>query len=369
MKAAIMGRSMRPPLTGIGRYTRNLVTHLAPLVSPESLTLFVTRESDILHAPGIRTVAAPLPTPHEAFRAAWEHSVVPYQALRTGLDVYHSPNYTLPLILGCASVVTVHDLAFLDPRFHNRRLQLYLRLLTKRSLKAATRVIAVSEYTKRQVEERYPFIAGKVSVVYSGLDPSFLPEEAPASSQSNGRRPYILFVGSVEPRKNLPRLIRAFERAVQGSGLPHELVLCGPWGWRYDNVIAALDRSPVRDRIRRVGYMPSNELRELYAHADLLAYPSLDEGFGFPILEAMSTGTPVVTADRGAPPEISGGAAVTVDPTSVSAITEALERVLTDRALATELAEKGRLRAGQFSWKRAAEQTLAVYQEAMEAHR
>jgi hypothetical protein len=126
----MMARSMRPPLTGIGRYTRNLALNLAPLLD-QPLTIFVTREVRGLRNLRCERVRAPLPTPHEALRAAWEQTVVPYEVRRRGIEVYHSPNYTLPLALSCPSVVTVHDLAFLDSRFHNRRLQMYLRLLTR----------------------------------------------------------------------------------------------------------------------------------------------------------------------------------------------------------------------------------------------
>jgi glycosyltransferase involved in cell wall biosynthesis len=251
----------------------------------------------------------------------------------------------------------------MDPHFHNRRLRIYLKLLTKSSLRRAAQVIAVSEYTKLELEQQFPFLSGRVSVVYSGLDPIFLKALAGIEHRS-GERPYILFVGSIEPRKNLPRLIRAFERAMTSTGLPHELVLCGPWGWRYQPVTEALRRSPMRDRIRHVGYVPASELPGLYAGADLLAYPSLDEGFGFPIIEAMSMGTPVITSDRAAPPEVAAGAAITAPPRDVNAIAAGIERVLTDRDLANDLSDRGRARAAEFTWERAAAGTFEVYRRA-----
>lgn len=350
---------MRPPLTGIGRYTLNLAANLAPLVAPDRLTLFLTREVCDLNGLDCDRVVSPFATPHEVFRAAWEHIAVPFEARRHGIDVYHSPNYTLPLVLPCPAVVTVHDLAFMDPRFHNRRLQVYLKLLTGISLRRAARVIAVSDYTRSQIEQRFPHVKGKVSVVYSGLDPSFVGEAQLV--RRNGARPYILFVGSIEPRKNLRRLVRAYEIAMRSTGLPHELVLCGPWGWRYKPIAQSLEESPLRDRIRHIGYVPPADLPGLYANADLLAYPSLDEGFGFPIIEAMSAGTPVITSDRAAPPEVAAGAALTVPPENVDAIAAAIASVLTDSALATDLAEKGRARAADFSWTRTAEQTMDIF--------
>lgn len=365
MKVSIMARSLRPPLTGIGRYTYNLASTAARQLAPDPLTLFVTREVKDLDGLRCRTIVAPLPTPHEVFRAAWEQTIVPLSVRRNGLDVFHSPNYTLPITLPCPSVVTVHDLAFTDRRFHKARLRLYLTLLTKFSLRRADHIIAVSEYTKSQVETRFPFVTGRISVVYSGLDSTFAsaPPTGGNGSSRNGHRPYVLFVGSIEPRKNLPRLIRAFEQAMSATGLPHDLVLCGPWGWKYGAVEEALRRSPLRDRIHHTGYVPSADLPSLYAGADLLAYPSLDEGFGFPVLEAMASGTPVVTSDRSALPEVAGGAAVTVPPSDEGAIADAISTVLSDRGLAIELAERGRERAAEFTWNRAAAQTIEIYRQ------
>jgi len=362
-----MARSLRPPITGIGRYTFNLASSIAEHLEPDVLTLYVTREVKDLRGIRCRKVVAPVPTPHEVFRAAWEQTLVPYSARRDGLDVFHSPNYTLPLGLPCPSVVTVHDLAFLDRRFHKARLRLYLTLLTKMSLRRADRIIAVSDYTRREVERHFPFTVGKVSVVYSGLDPAFRNGSSavaggpPAASD----KPYVLFVGSLEPRKNLPRLIRAFEHAMLDTGLPHELVLCGPWGWRYRPVKEALARSPMRQRIRHLGYVPSADLPSLYAGADLLAYPSLDEGFGFPVIEAMASGTPVLTSDRSALPEVAGGAAVTVTPTDEGAIAKGIVSVLSDQDLANSLVERGRERSAEFTWERAAAETVEIYRQAV----
>jgi len=363
VKIGLMARSLRPPITGIGRYTLNLASAVAQHLEPDELTLYVTREVKDLNGIRCRKVVAPVPTPHEVFRAAWEHTLVPYSARRDGINVFHSPNYTLPLGLPCPSVVTVHDLAFLDRRFHKARLRLYLTLLTKMSLRRADRIIAVSEYTKREVERHFPFAEGKVSVVYSGLDPAF---RNGASAHGGGPpaasdRPYVLFVGSIEPRKNLPRLIRAFERAMSDTGLPHELVLCGPWGWRYQPVKEALERSPMRRRIRHTGYVASADLPALYADADLLAYPSLVEGFGFPVLEAMASGTPVLTSDCSALPEVAGGAAVTVTPTDERAIADGIMRILSDRGLANRLAKRGRERSAEFTWERTAAETVQIY--------
>jgi glycosyltransferase involved in cell wall biosynthesis len=358
MKIGMMARSLRRPVTGIGRYTHALASAVSEQVGPQNFTLFLTREAA---ATGIsaQQVVCPVPTPHESLRALWEHTFVPLEVKRRAIDVYHSPNYTLPLNLPCAGVVTVHDLAFMEPNFHKTRLRLYLRLLTGISLRRAAKIIAVSEYTKHQIEQRFPRVRGRVSVVYSGLQPRFL------APQDSGHRlhlrPYVLFVGSVEPRKNLPRLVRAWERAVTANNLPHDLVLCGPIGWRYDASLNAIQNSPLRERIHQVGFVPETDLPHWYAGADLLLYPSLDEGFGFPVLEAMAAGTPVVSSDCSAIPEVAGDAAVLVNPKSVNAIADAITSVLTDQRLASDLIDRGRERASRFTWESAALETLAVY--------
>lgn len=371
MKVALMARSLRPPLTGIGRYTLNLARGLSESLSPGSVTLFVTRDSVDHNGIGCERVSAPLPTPHELLRGLWEQTLVPLDVRRRGIDVYHSPNYSLPLALPCTSVVTVHDLAFLDPRFHKLRMRFYLRVLTQMSLRRADHVIAVSEHTKQELEARFPQVAGRVSVVHPGLDPAF--SSPPARDRVNAfrrsvrqHRPYILFVGAIEPRKNLPRLIRAFEMAMAETRLPHDLVLCGPLGWRYGPTVQALRSSPLRQRIRHMGYVPADDLPLWYAGADLFAYPSLCEGFGFPPLEAMATGTPVLTSNSSSLPEVVGEAAVTAPPTSVEAIAGGMQRVLTDHDFADELRVRGPQRARAFTWAEAAARTIDIYRRSTE---
>ncbi len=366
MTVALMARSLRPPLTGIGRYTLNLARSLSELLSPGSVTLYVTRDSVGHNGIGCERASAPLPTPHELLRGLWEQTLVPLDVRRRGIQVYHSPNYSLPLALPCTSVVTVHDLAFLDPRFHKLRMRFYLRVLTQMSLRRADHVIAVSEHTKQELEARFPHVAGRISVVHPGLDPAFSSPPDGASIQSFRQRvgqtkPYILFVGAIEPRKNLPRLIRAFELAMAETGLHHDLVLCGPLGWRHGPTIQALRSSRLSHRIRQVGYIPDDDLLLWYAGADLFVYPSLYEGFGLPPLEAMATGTPVVTSDSSSLPEVVGDAAAAVSPTSVDAIAGAMQRVLTDRDFADKLRALGPQRAMEFTWKEAASRTVDIY--------
>lgn len=361
-----MGRSLRPPLTGIGRYTLNLARGLTAEPRAREVSLYVTRETPALGLDGCRVVRASIPTPHEVVRGIWEQTIVAQDVRRRGADLYHSPNYAIPLTLPCPSVLTIHDLSYLDPRFHRQRLRIYLRLFTDFSMRRASHVISVSEFTRSQVIERYPELASKVSVVHSGLDPQFSQQPDTQSVRAfleeiGQERPYILFVGSIEPRKNIPALVRAFETVARRSGLRHDLVMCGPWGWRYGASREAIEGSPLAERIRVLGYLPSSQLPLLYAGADLLAYPSLQEGFGFPPLEAMAMGTPVVTSNTSSLPEIAGDAALMIDPTDGAALADAIERVLTDATTASALVERGYARSRTFTWERATRNTFDIY--------
>jgi glycosyltransferase involved in cell wall biosynthesis len=362
-----MARSVRPGATGVGRFAENLVHALAQILSREELSVFSTTDARGHWHGAVRQICAPLPTPHELARAAWEQTLVPLQVAAMGVDVYHCPNYILPVALGCAAVVTFHDLAYLDPRLHRTRSHIYLTLLTAVAIRKAACVVAVSQHTRRALERRYPRVAGRVQVISEGIDPclkSPTPEELRAFQRRQGLdRPYILFVGTSEPRKNLPRLIRAFERLAQeNQSLRHDLVLVGPRGWRTGPTDAGIERSSVRDRIRRLGYVPNDDLWCWYAGADAFVYPSLEEGFGLPPLEAMALGVPTITSNTSALPEVVGQAAITVEPADEEALASAMELVLTDRDVAGRLRVAGPSRAARFSWADAAQRYVELYE-------
>jgi glycosyltransferase involved in cell wall biosynthesis len=358
-------------MTGIGRYTLNLLQHIGGSLSPDSMVVFAMRGQTPTDGVRAQRVVSPIPSGHELPRLFWEQALVPFDVRRLGIDVYHSPNHVLPLAMHCKSVVTVHDLAFLDSRLFNTRRFLYLNMLTRPSIRKADRIICISQYTKHELEQKFPWVRGKTRLVYQGLDGRFgEPPTAEAVTEFKVRRGldrYVLFVGALEPRKNLTRLIKAFGKAVQEAKLSHDLILCGPKGWRNRSIIEAWQASPVRERIHFASYVPDEEIPLWYAGAAALAYPSLSEGFGLPALEAMACGTPVVTSNCSALPEVVGDAAITVSPTSVRAISDALVRVLTDDALARMLSKAGLEQSRRFNWETAAAETVAIYREAASA--
>jgi glycosyltransferase involved in cell wall biosynthesis len=364
-----MGRSLRGRFSGVVRYTHDLITALAPILGKE-LVVFLTQAGDSLAETGVKEIRAPFPTPNEYTRAVWEQALVPLQVSRLGIDVYHSPNYIVPAALACPSVVTIHDLAFTEPTFHRLRSRLYLRAMTQIALHKASRVICVSDYTRRRLLEIHPEIEQKVRVIGEGVGHQFNPMPDEVVDVFKRRHllhaPFVLFVGTLEPRKNLVRLVRAFGLAADMTGAPHLLAIAGANGWKNDPLRSMLRSSPVCDRIRLLGYLSEDDLPVAYSAADVFAYPSLDEGFGLPPLEAMACGTPVLTSTSGAIPEVVGDAALTVDPEDVTALAHGLARVMTDATMRTNLVAAGFRQANQFEWATVAQRTLAVYREAVQ---
>src|SRR5262249_46243770 len=275
----------------VGRYATNLILALADLLPQRSLSVFLTRDAQSRWNGAVQEIRAPFRTPNEYARAFWEQTVVPLQTAALSCDVYHSPNYILPAALSCPGVVPIHDPASLQRRLHRLTSHVYLTALTALALRRARAVVAVSEHTRRAIEARYPHAVGRVEVIYEGVDPALAPPSPDDLRTFRDRLgidfPYILFVGTQEPRKNLVRLVAAFERAHAQAGVPQRLVLVGPRGWKLAALDAAIAASPLRARIDRIGYVPDRELACWYAGSDLFVYPSLDEGFGLPPLEAM----------------------------------------------------------------------------------
>jgi glycosyltransferase involved in cell wall biosynthesis len=367
MHVGLMGRSVRPGATGIGRHTANLIRELGKLLPKGKLTVFLTQDAPRLWNDDVQEVRAPWPTPNEYARAFWEQTVVPQQVMNLGVDIYHSPNYILPLRdMHCPSIVTVHDLSFRRRALHRLKSHLYLSIMTGLALRRAQAVVAVSEYTKRMIETNYPRVLGRVEAIYGGITPTLSKPTAEEVRDFRQREsletPYVLFVGTLEPRKNLVRLVHAFEKAIQRTDLPHQLILLGPRGWKTRSLDLAIANSPYRSRIRCPGYVSDNDLSCWYVSADLFIYPSIEEGFGLPVLEAMSLGVPVITSNRSSLPELAGNAALTIDPFDLEALSEAIIEMLTDMSLAENLRAVGKQRAKQFSWEKTARKHLWLYE-------
>lgn len=282
-------------------------------------------------------------------------------------DVLHV-TYNAPLVSPCRTVVTVHDVSFrLFPKFFSLRDRLLFVTVFRWSLHKASAVITVSYAARNDILRFYPFLSGKVFVTYEAASDYFAPvcendKVEVVLSQYGICRPFILAVGNLQPRKNLGRLIEAYRLLSRVMENPPALVLVGKPGYGYSNLIAQCNDLRSSGQLIMTGYVPLDDLRVLYSAASLFVYPSLYEGFGLPVLEAMACGTPVVTSNISALPEIADDAAILVDPTDVRDIARAMEAVLSNEALAKELSKRGLRRAREFSWERTARETREIYE-------
>jgi glycosyltransferase involved in cell wall biosynthesis len=359
---------------GIGRYTSDLVRALARVDPTDRFTLFSseppTKERAFPAAPNLQPHLVGLG--NRRLTIAWHRLRLPIPAelLMGNADVIHGPDFSLPPALHARRVVTVHDLAFLThPECALPSLVTYLNRVVPRAIRAADRVIAVSQRTADDLIERLGVPREKMRVIHLGIAPAFSvrcdPEQLAAVCRSYAlERPFVLAVSTIEPRKNYERLIASFAQATRAPGGPRMLVIVGRKGWLYDGVFAAVAMHGVADRVRFLDYLPDDELVALYQAAAAVAVPSLYEGFGIPVLEAMASGTPVVCSTGGSLPEIAGDAALLVDPEDVDGLASALVQLVTDEGSRSSLRERGLRRASGFTWDAAARAHVAVYHEA-----
>jgi len=351
---------------GIHWYIYNLLLNLALADQVNQYTVFL---GDRRFPPnsGLTLRTSWLPTTHPLVRIGWEQLVQPFVLWQEKIDLVHSLAFVTPLVSPCPSVITIYDLSFLIFSQSFKYLKrLYLTLLTRLSARKARRIITISESTKRDTVRLLGVSSKKVAVVYCGVDRAFrpLPEREVASFRQKRGLPerIILFVGTIEPRKNVARLVEAYSHLKDGQV---KLVIGGARGWLYEEVFARVEELDLTGDVLFPGYIPPEELPLWYNAAELFVYPSLYEGFGLPPLEAMACGTPVITSNVSSLPEVVGEAGLTVDPMNSKGLAEAINQVLGDGALRQSMRERGLARASRFSWAKAARETVGVYRRAL----
>jgi glycosyltransferase involved in cell wall biosynthesis len=353
---------------GLGRYAENLARALVPLL-PGELALFYNREEGIEPLPGLESIPSrSVALGYKPWRmAVWlgQLAHMGFNRLIPNARLFHATEHLLLPLRGVPSILTVHDLIFRHmPEHHKRLNRWYLNLTMPLFCRRATHIIAISEQTRRDLMSVYGVPGDKITMVHEAADPRFRVQstEAIAASRAHYHLPerYLLFVGTIEPRKNLNRLLYAFEQ-LHAQRLTDALVVVGKRGWLYDDFFAALERSPAKAAVIFPGFVPDEDLPAVYAGAQALVMPSLYEGFGLPVLEAMACAVPVACSSRSSLPEIAGDAAQFFDPIDPGAIAGAVRRILLDADLQAHLRNAGLVQAGRFSWRRSAEETLAVY--------
>lgn len=353
---------------GIGWYTIRLLTALAKIDHTNHYVLLQHRRQKKPLVAGERISRATLFTPaHHRFEQ-WPLSL---ETSLKHLDLIHSPDFIPPLHNKIPAVITVHDLAFLRyPQFVTAKSARYYGQVED-AVKRANRIIAVSQSTKNDIIELLGTPECKIDVIYEAADPFFRPierEQARSILKQAGLpvfEDFILVVGTIEPRKNLTTLIRAYH--ILRTSYQHELplVLAGAPGWLSEDIHALVQELGLTQDVHFLGSMSNEQLLALYNLATLLAHPAHYEGFGLPPLEAMACATPVICSDAGSLPEVTGGASLLIPPEDVDAWAAALHRALSDDALRQTLSKKGALRAQTFSWEKAARETLLTYHKAV----
>jgi glycosyltransferase involved in cell wall biosynthesis len=362
--------SLPPRPAGVGIYVLNLIRELGRMDGGLELNV-VAKSADVerlsagsgvrLHPVSFRTRPA---------RLLWEQTGLPRLARRLDAGLIHGPHYSLPLRTRIPGVVTFHDPTFFtNPELHERAKVLFFRQMAPMATRRAARVIAVSEYARRAAIQHAGADPDRVDVVYLGIDlaryrPDGDPEEDAAVRARLGvHDPYFFWLGTIEPRKNVPAVVAAFE-SLATSGLDGLLVLGGQPGWGASDLERAIGRSGVSGRVIRPGYISEEEKMALYRGARALVYPSLAEGFGVQVLEAMAVGCPVITTTGSAPEEVGGDAVTLVPPGDVGALRAAMERVMAEPELTEALRVRGLERALRFGWERTARGTLETYRKA-----
>ena len=359
---------------GIARYIYHLLREL-PRAAPDlQLHVYSTEPEASTRLPDITIHTTRLPAHKPLARILWEQTVLPFELLQKNYALFHSLAYVSPFLNRTPTIITLYDLSFLlYPEYFRPFQRLYLKFGTRFSVARAQRIITISESTKRDAIQLLNIDANRIDVVTPGVESEFF-QDIGTDTIEHFRRDkklpdhFILFVGTREPRKNIPALLHAFAQAKRAAQLPHALVIAGARGWMDQTIPQTLAELNITQDVLFPGFVPHAELPLWYHAADAFVYPSQYEGFGMPPLEALACGTPVITSNVSSLPEAVGDAALLINPRSPEQITDALIRILTDPALRKEQRARGFQHAHQFTWTRAAQRTAQTYHRALGTH-
>ncbi|MBI2194028.1 MAG: glycosyltransferase family 4 protein [Planctomycetes bacterium] len=374
MRVAINGLLLGGPASGVHRCIRGLVRALDQLDGPDEFLFFTGMgcRRDPCPFQRVRQHRAWVTHGFRPWRILYDQALFPAVARLRGAHLLHGPGYVVPAFSCLPAVVTVYDLiALKNPELCKDSNALHYRWALPRSIRSARRVIVPSEAVKQDLIGLMKTPAEKVEVIPPGLDETFRPlndmEKQGVRTRYGLPEKFILFVGNIEPKKNLETLIKVFYALKLDRKLDHQLVVAGQKGWKCQKVFDLVKELEFETHVRFLGYVPEEDLAGLYNLADCLAFPSLTEGFGLPPLEAMACGTPVVTSETPAVLEATGDAALHAPATDAKTWRERLEQAMLDRSLRRRMRQLGLQQATRYTWKQAAERTVEVYHRALES--
>lgn len=354
--------------TGIGHYTDALAASLARIHHDHQYLLLSPFDFAFHAGNGTPPNLSKMFFPVRSVFRKWWLAGLPAMLRISPLDVFHGTNYCIPVFSPCPTVVTIHDLSlFTQSHTHEddnvKRGRRRMPLMARR----ATRIIAPSEFTKHEIIRHLGVGEDKIRVIFEaardGMKPLPVSECQPVLDKHQIRQPYLLYVGTIEPRKNLLTLIRAYDELLRTTEHRPQLVMCGGRGWLCDEVFQLVNELKLTDQIRFTGYVDDEDLPALYSSAEIFLYPSLYEGFGLPPLEAMACGAPTITSNVSSLPEVVGRAGLTHDPNNWQMLTAHIANLLGNSAARQHFKKAGKDQAAQFSWDRAARETQALYDE------
>ena len=371
MKIAIDIRTINKPRSGVGYYVTNLIQKLQDIDEDNQYCLISNNgeyENTFRAQANFENHRTWVSNENHLFGDFWESFYLPRLLEKKNVSVFHGPAFMVPLIKrNMATVVTIHDIvSFIMPDTIPMKYAFYMRNLIKLVSRKADRIISVSHSTKKDLIAWLGVPEEKITVVHQAVSETFYPAENGDGGAQIRRRfgihgRYMLFVGNLEPRKNLSRLMEAFAMARERLGGPIQLVICGKKGWLCSGILKTYERIRRGDDILITNYVNEQDLLGLYQNAEMFVFPSRYEGFGLPALEAMACGAPVITSNVSSLPEITGGAAMLINPSDVGEISEAMVKLANCASLRSELKEKGFRQAKLFSWAKTARETLDVY--------